>query len=432
MSVYQQPFGSIFGESPLSKEGVPAPLPPSAPPIPATEEDRNKLLEAHKAVQYEELLPPKVPFTREQPQFRAASTVVSKDPSVVLAQSELSIQKSQIKYASLLREEAELKNKIAAAEVYLSVLGEIKDLPSQKQKEVQKFILDNEEKLVKIINTEKAVASYKDVKEATKALNSEITHWEKLNAQKGQVKLKSFRPTQRRVSEELPVLKLLPKIGAKAAYQIARLDKHGVAKPSGYGETPIKTDGVISAKPKKEEFYINYMSKLPDQGVFVKQRSELFQDGRMAKTTEKNVLMAQQYEWKSLELAKKIDVLLSVFKALQAKIASRAAELPNQKILTGLSIAVMAKPDQFRDGVLLDNLRVTVSNTTLGGLGDDLPAVVTAAAQEVNTREKVLTDLQTKVVTQNPPPPSFPEIKKTPLLLLLLGAGLLVLLLGGK
>lgn len=429
--MYSKPFGSIFGESPLIKADsapAPAPLPP-----PATEEDRNKLLEARKAVQYEELLAPKVPFSNEEPQFRAASTVVSKDPGVILAQSNLSLEKSQIKYATLVRDEVELKNKISAAEVYISVLDEIKNLPQQKQKEVQKFILDNEEKLKKIINTEKAISKSKDIKEATAALNTEIKHWETLDAQKGRVELKSFRPTQRKVSEELPVLKLLPKIGGKSASeQIARLDKHGVAWATGYGDAPIKTDGVISAKPKSEEFYVKYMSKLPDQGVFVKQRSELFQAGRTAKETEKNVLLAQQYEWKSLVLAKKIEKLTGKFNTLQAKIGIKAADLPNQKILTGLSIVVMAKPGQFRSGVLLDNLRVTVSNTTLSGFGDDLPSVVTAGAQEVQTREKVLTNLQTKVVTEPTTPTAVLTTKKTSLLEILLGVGLLVLLLGRK
>jgi hypothetical protein len=382
-------------------------------------------------VQYEELLAPKVAFTREQPQFKAASTVVSNDPGVILAQSNLSLEKSQIKYATLVREEAELKNKISAAEVYLSVLAEIKDLPNQKQKEVQKFILENEGKLKKIANTDKAISASKDIKEATAALDSEIRHWEKLNDQKGHVKLKSFRPTQRKVSEELPVLKLLPKIGVKASQQVARLDEHGVAKVSGYGDAPIKTDGVISAKPKSEEYYVKYMSKLPDQGVFVKERSEPFQAGRTAKTTEKNVLMAQQYEWKSLVLAKKIEALTNKFNALQAKIGTKAGELPNQKILTGLSIAVMAKPDQFRSGVLLDNLRVTISNTTLGGFGDDLPSVTSTGAQEIKTREQVLTDLQTKVVTGTPTATSL-TLKKPPLLVMALAIGLLLLLLGGK
>jgi len=424
--MYQNPFGSIFGEGPLPSKQA-----PPVPQIPAPQEEDKAKLAAKEAVRYEEVLPPKVPFTNEVSQFKAASTVISTDPKVVLAQAELSQDKSQIKYAVLVRKLSELRDKISAAEVYLTILKEISDLPMTKQKEIEDFITANEKKLKSIVSSERALSKSKDIKEETASLNTEIKHWELLNKEKGRVELKSFRPTKFKVSEELPIIKILPKIGGKSASdEIVRLDNHGIMQSTGYGDAPIKTDGVISAKPKNQEYYVKYMSKLPNQAFFVDQRKKYFQEGSLEKKTEQNVLLAKQYDWKSLQITKDIEAATNRFAKLQAEIVSKAAQL-NQKIITGLSVVVMAKPALFRTGMLLDNLRTSISASGLGDFGDSLPIIVEAGKQEIKTREKVLTDLQTKVVTETPPV-APPVVKQRSLLITLVGIGILLLILRSK
>jgi len=384
-------------------------------------------------VRYEEIRAPKVPFSREEPNFKAASTVISHDPNVLLAQSELSVQKSQINYAVLVRKLIELKDKIGASEVYLSILNEISSLPTSKQAEIEDFVIKNEKKLKSIVASEAALSASKDVKEATAALDVEIKHWELLNKEKGKVTLKSFRPTERKVSEELPILKIMPKIGGPASVDdIARLDKHGVIiKTPGYGENP-PIDQVISAKPKDQEYYIKYMSKLPDQAYFAGQRNKYFKEGSLQKKAEKNVMLSKQYEWKSLQLTNDIDTLQAKFTRLQNEIATSIAKLPNQKITIGLGIAVMAKPATFRSGMLLDNLRTVIANTTLGGFGDALPAITVSGKEEIKTRTNVLTGLQTQLITEPPDLSPTAPIKQKSLLGLALGIGLLLLLLRRK
>jgi hypothetical protein len=427
--MYQNPFGSIFGEGPLPKQEAPE-LEESKP---TAEEANEKLLAAREAVRYEELRAPKVPFSREESQFKAASTVVSTDPKVLLAQADLSVDKSQIKYATLARKLKELEDKNSAAEVYLTILKEISGLSTDKQKEIEKFIAANETKLKNIAISERVVSSSKNIKEATAALDTEIKHWELLNKEKGRVDLKSFRPTKFKVSEELPIIKILPKIGgASASDKIVRLDDHGIMKSTGYGETPVKVDEVISGKPKDQEYYIKYMSKLPNQAYFVDQRNKYFKTGSLEKKAEKNVLLAQQYDWKALQLTKDIEAATAKFEKLQAEIA-KASQALNQKILTGLSVVVKAKPALFRTGMLLDNLRSSIStSSTLSGLGADLPALVAAGKQEIQTREKVLTDLQTKVITESPAHAVAPVAKQKSSLMILAGIVVLLLLLRSK
>lgn len=418
--MYQQPFGSIFGETPLKKDAeVPAVEPVE---VPATEESRNQILEAKKATQHEEIRKPKIPFSREEPQFRAASTVVSKDPAVLLSQSELSVERSQIKYATLVRELNDLKAKISAGKVYLSTLRAFSEMPESKQKEIDNFIVKNEKKLKALANNQKATEASKTVKEASAALDAEIRHWEELDSRKGKVELTSFRPRGAvKVSEELPTVKLLPKIGGKAA-SVVRLDKSGIAKFSGYGDEP-KIDQVISAKPKQEEFYVKFMHKLPSQSFFTKLREADFKGGRTAKKTEKNVLLAQQYEWKSAELEQEIGTQKAAFAELQKQIDQQSLQHTNQKALVGLSIAVLSRPESFRSGMLLDNLRSVVSKAS--GLGDATPPEV--IQQEVTQREAVLTDLQAKVI--NPTPQTS---KRNPLVLGLIGLVVLYFIFGGK
>ena len=313
----------------------------------------------------------------------------------------------------------------------MTILKEISDLPMTKQKEIEDFITANEKKLKSIVSSERALSKSKDIKEETASLNTEIKHWELLNKEKGRVELKSFRPTKFKVSEELPIIKILPKIGGKSASdEIVRLDNHGIMQSTGYGDAPIKTDGVISAKPKNQEYYVKYMSKLPNQAFFVDQRKKYFQEGSLEKKTEQNVLLAKQYDWKSLQITKDIEAATNRFAKLQAEIVSKAAQL-NQKIITGLSVVVMAKPALFRTGMLLDNLRTSISASGLGDFGDSLPIIVEAGKQEIKTREKVLTDLQTKVVTETPPV-APPVVKQRSLLITLVGIGILLLILRSK
>lgn len=421
--MYQKPFGSIFGDDSVPKKED------EAPPPPSVEEEHAELLAAKEAVAFESLPAPKRPFTREEPQFRAASTVVSHDPQVLLSQAELSVHKSQIKYASLLRAISDMQNKIGAAKTFLVVLAELQSLPDFKQKEIANFIAANEKKLKKLVEAQQANTLSKEVKEATAALDVEIRHWEKLNEQKGKVTLKNFRPKGLKTSEELPITSVIPKIQGKVPMdKIVHMRKDGVVTATGYGDA--EPDQVISSRPKKDEYYIKFMSELPTQGFYSKQRSKYFVEQTSEKKTEKKLLLSKQYDWKSIQqLEPKLTELVSVLETLQKEIAQKSAG-SNPKVVSGLSALVMTYPTQFAEGALLDNLRATTASITLNGFGD-APAVAQAATQELATREAVLTDLQQQLLT--PQPTAQPlAVKPKSIVGLLIAVGLLLILLRSK
>lgn len=416
MSMYQKPFGSIFEDTP-SKESVITPTEPT--PAGSFEPARTESPEVSDtpAIQAKTDLPEetagkiKIPFSNEMPQFRTATTVVSNDPEVVVAQSKLSLTKSRIKLAAVSNEITNLRKKISAAKVYLSVISDYKSLSKPKQQEIISFIEKNSKSIKNIADAHSAREAANGIKQATQALDAEIKHWEELLAKKGHIKLKNFRPIGGKVSDDVSS-PFIPLIGGKAA-PVVKLDKSGIAKFTNYGNIDKVPESLNS-----NNYYVEFKKTLPSQSDFVIKRRLDFADGRLLKEAEKNLILAQQYDWKAAEVVPLIEALLKELKQIQTKIAESGSG--SERALLGLSIVVNHEPELFRSGMLMDNIRKAINNTPRGPM---LGEVLQAGEKEVKLREDILVDLQTEVIA--------PPARRYPWLILVVGA-LTMLLIGRK
>jgi len=417
--MYSSPFGSIFGNEDEVKlvpklkaqpkeesEAEKAPVSAVAKKVVSTSDLKNKRRD-------------KKPFSVVPPQFRVTTTMRSDDPRVISEQAKISVEKNKQKLEALNRYLKDLLNKTKSAKIYRDVLTQYRQLSDSDKAEIDTWIIKNSSSIKKLGAARKLQKIDKNTKEAVKALDAEIKHWENLLKLKNsgvnlrdKTILKTFRPSVKRIPATPVPRNEVPKFKTKT-------DMRNIIG--------LK-DNKISVRAHELGTYTEkFIEKLPGRDVIMQKRTSKTALPRMVKKTEKTIVMAKQLEWRIGMLEDKIlaerKLYNKVKKTLKQLTSAMTSDPKTSGIVNAFGILLEAKPERFlSSATLFEAVKSSFKNLSqLGGFGAEPEASfldVTAESskaslKELELRQNTLAQLKAKVEDKPTPTPIILVVSST-------------------
>ena len=421
--MFHSPFGSIFSDAdtPGGKAKAEAQKPAKAE---AQKPAKAKASPAKAALK----LPAKKPFSVLPPQFKVnITTMSSDDPKVKVEHSKILVEKNKQKLAAVSRRLGDMKNKIKSAKIYRDVLARYIQLGPQDKKALDGWVLIHAQAIKKLNSARKLKGISKTNREAIKALDAEIRHWENLAKLKkgganlqGKAIIKDAHPTGLvAAKEKLPVFKAKADTKGIGIVRLSNKSSRG-SELRGLDASDEAIRNIFKNKPRYTEKFIN---KLPPANASFLRQEARRAPGLLERKSENTMILAKQYQWKIDRVLAEMEDVSIDYKKVQDNLKGLISGLKDQQSIntsTALGILLEARPGRFlsEPTILQSSMAAFTRLSTLGDTdqsaspdieADQLLAEASeesaASLKELETRQHALSTIKAEVEGKPAPAP---------------------------